>query len=235
VFTPPLRLVFDIGNPAIQAEIEACEAEVFTAWFDNSAEELASEYGPYPNTHWLAVLDAQDRVVGASRLFLPSDRQSKTLDDLARDPWNVDPDRAVKEAGLDPATTVDFATIAVRPGAGRNGLPVSRALIYGWFAVVRANNYRSLTLIVDDIPDQILQAGGVKFHTLPGASAQPYLGSASSRPVYGHLEELLDVQRRLSPDDYAATGLGIGLEPVEIPPLEAFVVPGSQGLNLRLA
>jgi len=225
VINSPLRLVFDVADGALQREIERCEADVFTAFFGNSEQELAAEYGAYPGVHWLGVLDSHGRAVAASRIFLPVGERTKTMDDVER-VWGVDPEEALDQAGVDPDLTVDVGTFAVRPGMAQLGAPASRALLYGLFSVVRANSCASITLILDTVPDALLTAGGLQFQTLPGTTFRSYLGSPSSRPVFCFVDEMLAGQRRLSPPDYRACALGLGLDPIRVPPLSEFQVPG---------
>jgi hypothetical protein len=85
------------------------------------------------------VIDTQDDVQGVSRLMLPSDVRSKTMNDVASAPWNADPAEIMRLTGLRHASTLDLATFAVRPGLRNAGLSVSYALLYGWFAVARGS------------------------------------------------------------------------------------------------
>ncbi|HZC52576.1 MAG TPA: hypothetical protein VE441_08775, partial [Mycobacterium sp.] len=56
--------------------------------------------------------------------------------------------------------------------------------------------------------------------SLPGTHTEPYLGSAASMPVYGHLAEMSDTQRRLNPDAYRLINLGVGPDGVAMPARE---------------
>ncbi len=227
----PFRLVFNASSREQQAAFEACEADVFTAWFGNTAADLAREYGPCPGTQWLAVLDQQDQVQGVSRFFLPSPGRSKTMTDAAAPPWNIDAEAAMRQAKIHPESTLDFATCAVRAGLGRAGYGVSHALLYGWFAVARANACQTMTFVLDATPDRLLQDLGLFFHTIPGTGFAPYFGSPRSRPAYGHVAELIARQRRVNPGAHREIIRGIGLPGVAVPPVSAFAV--TTGANDR--
>jgi hypothetical protein len=213
----PLRLLFDVQGEIKEAAKE-CEAEVFYAHFGNTAQDLADAYGKYESsTHFMAVVDPTGQVLGAARLIFPGPVGLKTLDDVAEQPWGIDPRRAAEQAGLDLARTMDGTTFAVRDGLRRQGFAISHALLYGMFAGMAANRIRSLVAMVDSVVIGLLRELGLIFETIPGTTSQPYFGSAATTPMYAHLAALMATQQQLAPSAHRAIGQGIGLAGVEVP------------------
>lgn len=220
--TNACRLHFDPQDDLLAAGRD-CEAEVFLTWFGNTREQLADEYGPYDDASVFIVLaDEAGDALGACRLIVPGGRGLKTLDDLAREPWSVDPQRSARAAGLDPGRTWDIATLGVRPGLKARGLLAAAALYHGLILASQVNPFDSVVSVMDDSVRELLVGIGMITHVLPGARSATYLGSPSSTPVYGHNAAMLDGQRRLAPDAYRLIAQGIGLDGVQVPPLDAF-------------
>jgi hypothetical protein len=217
----PVRLVFDAQGPLREAA-RACEAEVFSAWFGNTAGELAEAYGKYEDsTHWLVIADADDRVLAVSRLIWPGPAGWKTIDDLACPPWEIDSRRAARQAGLDLDRTLDVTTMAVRRGVHRLGFDASHAMAYGLFGAMRMNGIESMVALLDAVPLELLRGIGLNFTPIPGTAAGPYFGSAATTPVYARMDSLLAAQERLAPAAHQAIRHGIGLAGVELPAPEA--------------
>ena len=217
-----------------------CEAEVFLRWYGNTEEQLAEEYGPYSDRSvFVAVADERGTVQATARLLTPAGAERgsatgpagppalKTLVDVGRPPWSVDPVRAAAAAGLDPATTWEIATISVRQPTGPSGLRLSLALYHGLIAVSRANGMSAFVAVLDERVRRLLGTVGLATRTLPGTRPAPYLGSARSTPVYAHCAAVLDHQRRRFPDAYRLVTLGVGLDGVVVPALEEFTLGGS--------
>jgi hypothetical protein len=144
------------------------------------------------------------------------------LNDIALAPWSVDGLRSARAAHVDPARTWEVATICIRPDAGANRLFAAAALYHAIARAARVNGIRSIVMIMDDRARQLLTATGVTTRPLPGTRPAAYLGSPASTPVYGHLAEMADLQRRLNPDAHRLIDLGVGLDGVTVPPPEAF-------------
>lgn len=239
--TNPYRLHFDPRGDLLAAGRD-CEAEVFLAWFGNTREQLAEEYGPYDDASVFIVLaDEAGDALGACRLIVPGGRGLKTLDDLAGEPWLVDPQRSASAAGLDPSRTWDIATLGVRRGLKATGLLAAAALYHGLILASQVNPFDSIVSVMDDSVRELLVSIGMITHVLPGAGSATYLGSPSSTPVYGHNAAMLDGQRRLAPDAHRLIAQGIGLDGVQVPPAEHFrlrrpvpaVVPEPAVVDLR--
>jgi hypothetical protein len=173
----------------------ACEQAVFGRRFGNTADELAAEYGPYEeSTSFGAVFGADGGAVAAVRLVRPGPAGVKTLQDAAAPPWNVARrliDEAVGEtAGRARGLTWDVASFCVDStavGADRRVVMVLLAVMFGAF---RDNGVTSFVAMLDSVARRPLGALGVRMLDLPGASPAPYLGSASTVPVYRRTADL---------------------------------------------
>ncbi|HYU03149.1 MAG TPA: hypothetical protein VEL02_04820 [Jatrophihabitantaceae bacterium] len=220
--TTPLRLVFNPTGELLEAA-RACEADVFLRTFGNTREELRDEYGPYEDASvFLALADPDDNVIAACRLIMPGASGLKTLNDASGSPWLVDGVRAGQAVGIDPSSAMDVATIGVRADAGNLRMFAAAALYHGVIAAARQNGLRTLVMIMDERARRLLTATGLHTHRLPGTNAEPYLGSPASTPVFAHVAEMVDGQRRINPDAYRLITLGVGMDGVTLPELEAF-------------
>jgi N-acyl-L-homoserine lactone synthetase len=214
---------FDAQGDLLESARE-CEAEVFLRWFGNTRQQLDEEYGPYEDSSvFLVLADEGGEVLGAVRLLVPGGRAGlKTLVDVGQDPWGVDGARASAAVGIDLGSTWEIATLGVRRGSAASGLRLSLALYHGLITVARANRMTSFVAILDERVRRLLGSVGILTRPLPGTAAAPYLGSASSTPIYAHCTPLLENQRRQFPDSYRLVTLGIGLDGVAVPSLDAF-------------
>ncbi|WP_182111255.1 MULTISPECIES: hypothetical protein [unclassified Actinotalea] len=219
---PHLALHFDVTGDLRESAL-ACEAEVFSAWYGNTREELDLEYGPYDDDSAFLVLAADDDVIGAVRLLAPGGAAGlKTLVELDREPWGVDGRRAAAAAGLDLSTTWEIATLGVRRDTKALSQHLGVALYHGLINVCRANGMSAYVAVLDERVRRMLTAVGLTSRALPGTRTAPYLGSAASTPVYTMCASTLDAQRRDLPDAYRLVTLGVGLDGVDVPPLTEF-------------
>ena len=218
----PLTLVFDpVGE--VLASARECEAEVFLGTYGNTLDELEAEYGPYEQASvFMALAAASGEVVAACRLITPGQAGLKTLNDAARMPWLVDGLRSARAARIDPSRTWDVATIGVRPHVGAARLFAAAALYHGVALAARVNRIQSIVMIMDERARRLLTAIGVETRALPGTHAAPYLGSPASTPLYGHLDQMADQQRRVNPEAHRLIGQGVGLDGVSVPEQAAF-------------
>lgn len=220
----PLRLVFDVQGSLLDAA-RACEADVFLAWYGNTAEQLDEEYGGYARSSvFIALADDAGGVAGACRLIVPGPAGLKTLHDMGGEPWHLDGPRSARAAGLDLESTWDVATLGVRDGAGAGGVMAAAALYHGLILATRVNQVSSLVSILDERVRTLLRSVGVITHPLPGATTAPYLGSKASTPVYGKMAHALDTWRRIAPDAFKLIAQGNGLHGVRVPDPAAFVL-----------
>ncbi|HEX5331478.1 MAG TPA: hypothetical protein VFW79_02430 [Cellulomonas sp.] len=221
---PMISMRFDVDGPLLDSARD-CEAEVFRTVYGNTREQLESEYGPYEDNSVFLALALADTVVGAVRMIRPGGQAGlKTLADIEQGPWSVDGSRSAAAAGIDLESTWEIATLGVRRGTSAAGQRLSMALYHGLIAVARANAMTSFVAILDERVRRMLASVGIITRPLPGTSTAPYLGSAASTPVYAHCGPLLDHQRREFPDAYRLVTLGVGLDGVAVPALDAFRV-----------
>lgn len=224
----------DVRGAMLESARE-CEAEVFLRSFGNTRAQLDDEYGAYEDsTVFLALADDNDDVVATVRLLMPGGRAGlKTLVDVGRAPWGVDGERAAAAVGMDLSSTWEVATLGVRRSSSANGTRLSLALYHGLITIARVNRMSSFVAILDERVRRLLGSAGIITRSLPGTTTACYLGSDSSTPVYAHCTPLLENQRRQFPDAYRLVTLGIGLDGVAIPALDAFrLEPRSGQLNL---
>jgi hypothetical protein len=220
-----MRLVFDAQGDAAAAARQ-CEADVFLDRFGNTADQLAAEYGPYDAASvFLAVLDDDGVAHGAARLVRPGPAGLKTINDLAGDPWRVDPVLAVRRAGIDPAATWEGATFAVRRGVRRRGYDALEALLHGFTVGSLVNGFRTVTAVVDEQVLRMIGSMGLFFHPFPGTAPGPYLGSPNSSALYAHVDEILAAQRRVAPHKWRAITTGEGIAGITVPPPESMRLP----------
>lgn len=215
-------LHFDVQGDLL-ASARECEAEVFLRWYGNTRSQLEDEYGPYDDASvFVAVVDPSDEVVATMRLLAPGGSAGlKALNDIGKEPWSVDPDRCASVAGLALPTTWEVATISSRRKS-TTAVAHSYALYHGLVLTARANLLSSFVAVLDERVRRLLESVGLVTLPLPGTGSRPYLGSGSSTPVYAHGPQLLDNQRRLSPEAFALVSHGTGLDGIAVPPEETF-------------
>ena len=175
-----------------------------------------------PLTFFLVVTETDSgEVVGAARVVAGSAIGNRTLDASAEPPWGAPMPQVAIAAGLEAEHTWDVATLAV-DGTRLAGRPaqaeVALALYHGLWACAATHGARSLTAMLDDRVLTRLRMLGIPFRALPGLSAAPYLGSASTTPAFVHLS---DVHRTLAAEpavgDYLLRGDGFAQVLVPLP------------------
>jgi hypothetical protein len=219
----PFQLLFQ-PEPELRTAAFAHEAKVFETTYRVPYDFHVAEFAPYEDqSAFLVVVDEEQQVRATMRLVTPGPVGLKTLVEAARDPWFIDAGRSAAVVGIDPERTWDVATLAVGRGLGRHRLAVTAALYHGLTIAALQNRVASLLMTVDERVRGILQQYfGLYTTALPGATPKPFEGSPASTPVFGHCAQMLDQQRRLSPEAYRLITQGIGLEAVAIPAAEHF-------------
>lgn len=169
------------------------ERQVFAEAFGNSAELLHREYGAYEDaTAFLVVIDHRRHLpAGAMRLITPSAAGFKTLGEIEA-VWQ----RPLEEVYLHTALTLptervwDVATLAVAPdyrGKATAGL-VSMALYRGLCRGAEVCGVDWWVTILDTAVLRMMQWQLRKpFTSFQGVEPMPYLGSASSTPVWANI------------------------------------------------
>ena len=225
VSTADLHLVFDARGDVADAA-RRCEEEVFLARFGNTPEQIAAEYGPYDESSvWLAVMDGDGVAQAAGRLIRPGPAGLKTLDDLRREPWRVDPAAAARRAGLDEAATWEAATFAARRGLRRQGYDAMEALFYGLAVGSLVNEMEAVVAVIDDQALRLFGSIGLFLHPFPGTEPGPYLGSPRSSALYAFTDEILATQRRVAPDKWRAITTGEGITGITVPEPATMLLP----------
>jgi hypothetical protein len=218
------RLVVDpIGD--LRDAARRCEAEVITGRFGGTLEAHRVEFAPYEDTSvWVVVADDDDRILGAARYVMPSPAGLKSLDDVGSGPWGADGYGLTAAAGLDLRTTWDVATITHRTG-GHQGIPVTAALLHGLIQVSRHNGVTATVAILDrEVRILLARSFGLEYHALPDTRTLPWLGSPASTPVYAPFAAQMDTARRRNPEGHRLVVLGAGLDGIEVPGAEQFVI-----------
>jgi hypothetical protein len=216
------QMHFDPTGDVLQAARD-CEADVFLQAYGNTREQLADEYGPYEDASvYMAVTEPGGTAVAAGRFIMPGPAGLKTLNDVALPPWSIDGERALRSTGQQPNATIDVATIGVRKGLRGAGALLALSLYYGVIQTSRANEMPNIVMIMDVRARRLATAIGLATQVLPGTAQQPYLGSVASTPVWAHVPDMVDHQRRTSPDAYRLTSLGVGFDGYRLLSLEQF-------------
>jgi hypothetical protein len=226
-----LRLEFSpAGDGTDWSAYRRCEAEVLGHWYGDTLEELEQAYGPYEDrTVFVALRRPDERVVGFCRLILPGPRGLKTLSDVEKAPWSVDGRRSAAAAGVDVDRTWDIATLGVDRRLGGAGQVAAAALYYAVINAARTNGFAWIAAIIDSRARSLLAAHGLILHALPGTAPAFYMGSPACAPVYAHLADMLDHQRRVAPEAYRLIALGVGLDGIITPPPDALRLPATWG------
>jgi hypothetical protein len=216
------RLVFDPSDDLRAAAFE-CEAEIFRTTYGVQYVDHVIEFAPYEAaSRFMVVLDDADEVRGVMRLITPGPAGLKTLNEAGGEPWLIDGYRAADAVGVDADRTWDVASLGVTKGLGVYRFAVTSAMYHGLAIAARRNRVRSLLMTVDERVRTILRLGGLVTSALPGAKPGPFCGSPASTPVYGHCDQMLNLQRRQNPEAFRLITQGVGLDDVAVPAAACF-------------
>lgn len=219
-----LTLHFDPVGPLLRATLD-CENDVFCERYGEDRSALEAYHAPYAGAStFLSLADDDGRVVAMSRLVYPSPAGLITLVDIGEDPWNADAAATLDETGLDPARTWDVSAVCVRKSSRGQTALLAAAIYHGLIKTMRANQVDGFLAVLDDRVHRILNMLGVVMHRLPGVETKPYWGSPATTPSYALFPNVIDGQRRMSPDAYRLVTLGVGLDGIRIPADDAFVL-----------
>ncbi|MGY2066375.1 hypothetical protein [Blastococcus sp. SYSU DS0619] len=219
-------------SPAERDAARQVEADVFLQAFGNTPELLAQEYGPYEErSRFVAVIDDESGVaLGTARLITAGTSPVKTLLDIAGPPWQLPVADSLGAVDLTPATVWDVASLAVdrRYRAGAAGAEVSVALCHGIWRYARNCGVPGMVTILDDRVHRLVRAMGLPWHTMAGATSQPYLGSPASTPcvfVVGTAEqEVYAARPDLAPALDHGVFRSITVDPADLAPTRGVLV-----------
>lgn len=232
VDTTGYSLHFDPDGPLLAATLQ-CENDVFVARYGEDPQALDRYHAPYAGAStFLCIADKDGQVAAMARLVHPSPAGLITLVDITEEPWHADAEATFAQTGLDPARTWDLASVAVRKASGGQTALFAATIYHGLIKALQANRVDGFVAVLDVRMGRILNMLGVVLHPLPGIEPLPYWGSPLSAPSYAHLDTLLDQQRRTSPEGYRLVTLGIGLDGMRVPPIEAFQLQRPRSVQL---
>jgi hypothetical protein len=169
------------------------ECSVFKQFFHNTAEFMSDSYAPYEaHSRFLLVVDTEAQLpAGTIRIIRHSESGFKTLNDVERSCLAVSAGAATQHHGIaDLDSCWDVGTLAVLKGyRGRSTDHFVSTLLYGRLhSEARSLGIRHLVTVLDRHAfSQLTQMFAIPFEPLAGSAAFPYLGSESSRAVYGYL------------------------------------------------
>lgn len=225
-----LRLVVDPHDPRVVQDTIECEQRVFLDRYGVTAAEMERDYGPYDDvSFWLTVQEPDGRVVAGSRLVPPNARGQKSLDDVARAPWRLDPAASLQAAGLDADRTWDVATLFRDRHSGHSGVHVTAALCYAIIQAIRHNGGNALVAVLDSVAREMLDRFfALRVRMLPGASRQMFMNTPND-PTFAFISELLEHSRRVNPEGHRMYALGAGIAGVSLPSPGEFARPVPPG------
>ncbi|MFL6100787.1 MAG: hypothetical protein ACJ71T_12625 [Actinomycetales bacterium] len=227
-----LTLHFDPDGALLESTLD-CEYDVFAERYGEDRSALEHYHSPfYAASTFLSLADSQGDVVAMARLVYPSPAGLITTRDVAGEPWNVDARASLAAAGLDPARTWDVSTVCARKSSRGQTALLAAAIYHGLIKTMRANRVDGFTAMLDARIHRILNMLGVVMHPLPGVETLPFWGSPATTPAYANFNQLIDGQRRMSPDAYRLVTLGVGLDGIRIPDNEAFVLHRPRSVTL---
>jgi hypothetical protein len=223
-----LTLYVDPKGPMREATI-ACEEGVFFDRYGLAPAELATYHAPFDRSSTFLTLanDATGEVVAMARMVYPSAAGLTTMADIGKEPWNVDATASLAATGLPPDKVWDIATLAVRGPVTRRSYLYAAALYHGMLKVCAVNDVRGVVAVLDERVRRMLSALSLPFHVMPGTFTAQYFGSSATTPVWTNLADMLAHQRLKAPESYRLVTLGVGLDGIRVPPLEAFRIEPS--------
>ncbi len=175
------------------------EARVFEAAFGNTPEDMQREYGPYEEaSRFFVTIDRKNQSpVGVTRAIEGTPAALKTFHDLPRWLPNIDMELVYRLHDIRPDTALwDVGTLAVLPeyrdGSGK-GSAASIQLFRALYISALRHSITGMVSIIDKkAHKKLTQFLGVPFTPLGNTEPFSYLGSESSRAVYGYVNGFYD-------------------------------------------
>lgn len=203
------------------------ERAVFLEAFGNTREMLREEYDPYESTSvFLCVVDHRRRLpAGAVRLILPSETGPgfKSANDI-EPAWNEPGISMFRRAGVPIGTSSlwDIATLAVSPEYQHMLASAGLVSLGLYQSGVRAAVDAGIDWMIALLDVVVYRMSRLKFRNpfVPCAEGRPYLGSASSLPVYLHISDwkqrVLSTDRSIHDVIFDASGIEAAVRPLDI-------------------
>jgi len=201
---PPTRdtnfICYELDNASDYTPIgRFVEARVFEAAFGNTPEDMQREYGPYElASRFFVTIDRGNRLpVGATRAIEGTQATLKTFHDLPEWLPNTDMERVYDLHDIQPDTLLwDVGTLAVLPeyrdGSGK-GSAASIQLFRALYISALRHSITDMVSIIDKkAHKKLTRFLGVPFVPLGNTKPFSYLGSESSRAVYGYVNGFYD-------------------------------------------
>lgn len=223
VRTGRTRLLVDPQGDDLEAA-RVCEADVFDHRYGDGRDVMDDWFASHEDTSvFVSLVDEDGYAVAAARCILPGPTGLKVDQSLVED-WGLDPDALLDAVGLDRASTWEIASISVRPRPDGVGLVWTAALLHGLTQLTVANGATAVVAVLDEGARALLGRLGVDVEAFPGCRPQPYCGSPASTPVYTVLQHMRAQQRSTAPEGYRLVTLGAGLDGVDVPADDDFVL-----------
>lgn len=189
---------FDGNDP--EADIaRSIEREVFEKAFQNDANMMAEEYGPYEagSTFFLAVDREASQPVGALRVIESTNdslHDFKTLADLDDDQRG----QFSAHYGVDDLSKLwDIGTVGVVENYRKQAGPVSGLLYYAMYtAAMNKGVEHFVSVIYQPVYEKMRKFLGIPFEPLLDLPPEEYLG-ANSQFVYGEARIFMDSVKKM--------------------------------------
>lgn len=221
----PFGLYVVRGSDPASEMGRSIEREVFSDFFGNSPELLATEYARYEKSSiFLCLVDhLRMKPAGVFRIVLPSAAGLKSFHDVEKD-WGIEVPDLLERSGLtlDQTSYWDAATLAISAdyrGDGASGM-VRLGLCQALCMLAARTDVPYLVTIMDvlvaDLMQRYLQRPWQSFQRV---EPQRYLGSGASMPMYIDAHEYRSRLALIDPDAHDLLFLGLGVESAISTPL----------------
>jgi hypothetical protein len=176
------------------------EGVVFKDAFNNTAEDMEHEYGPYEEQSEFFVSIDRDskKATGALRVIKNGPMGLKTLNDITQPPFIASKEDILKAHGIDDLDDCqDVGTVAVLPEHRSAQGGISVQLYRAMYINALEDGADHLISIVDEKPlSKLTDYLGIPFVPLGNLEGGDYLGSEKSQPVYGYIPDFYKKMNR---------------------------------------
>ena len=183
------------------------ERAVFEKYFQNDAEKMREEYGPYEDASrfFLTIDQTTRQPVGALRIIQDSDVGLKVFNDAEKEeqlaPFSHE--AAMRHHGIDSLdSTWEVGTVAVMPRYRDTDAAVQ--LYRAMYTAAVGNEVEHLVSAIDTRPlKKMTKYLGIPFVPLMGTKPFEYLGSATTQLVYGYVPEFYPQMSKMAKRKYS--------------------------------